>query len=137
MVRKKSCAYLKDGVCRLCKGACRIGHEDMVCKDAVRRVSSMKETVPSGHVRRYALGTPKGRFLSATEGVFGPVVYRACKSKRRYNDEYVAGKEAKKMGSRYGYPMRAYFCPYCNGYHLTSRKQHEETSCHEQMLEVA
>ena len=37
MVRKSECAYLCNGKCLLCKGACAIRHDDMVCADGVRR----------------------------------------------------------------------------------------------------
>jgi len=43
-------------------------------------------------------------------------VYRSCTSKVRYRDDNAADRAAKKRG------LRAYFCTYCQGFHLTSQK---------------
>lgn len=45
--------------------------------------------------------------------------YRDCKSKKRYPDYNSAAKYGKRVG------LRAYYCPHCEGYHLSSRKYYE------------
>ena len=71
--------------------------------------------------KTYALSTAWGRFRAASEGVRGHLVYRGCISKKRYNDEYSAHKEAKRISFMCDTPLRVYHCRFCNGYHLTSK----------------
>ncbi len=48
---------------------------------------------------------------------------RACKSKKRYESRMKA-EEAIASCAEYGTPdLHCYKCPYCNGWHLTSKKQ--------------
>ena len=46
---------------------------------------------------------------------------RGCQGKHRFGSEYDAGKRAKTIEIGGGPAMRAYLCPHCGGYHLTSR----------------
>lgn len=45
---------------------------------------------------------------------------RGCQGKHRFNSEHDAGKRAKVIEGT-GTRMRAYLCPHCGGWHLTSR----------------
>lgn len=135
MVRKRECAFLCKGNCRLCKGACSVQHDDMTCKDAIRRAvhHSEKWSIP---VRMRPMESAKARFRLATEGSRGWEVYRTCKSKRRYQSPEIAHKEARQMARRYGKPMGSYYCKFCGGYHLTSKARRQ--NCPELVsLEVA
>lgn len=48
-------------------------------------------------------------------------IWRQCKSKRRYRDEHTANYFRKKYQALRGQELAYYWCPICNGYHLTSR----------------
>lgn len=52
---------------------------------------------------------------------------RTCR-KRRFRDEYEAAKKLKQIAARaargevrHKIPVRYYDCPFCGGFHLTSR----------------
>jgi hypothetical protein len=51
---------------------------------------------------------------------------RSCKSKRRYRDhaEAVRALHSRSLSesTREVKPRRAYLCPHCKGWHLTSRE---------------
>ena len=130
MVRKHECAYLCNGKCLLCKGDCHVQHQDMTCPEAVRRAAHSYSHIAGHPPKSYDLWTAKGRFDAAAEGERGFVVYRSCKSKRRFNSESVASKRAKEMTRRFGEKQRAYYCKFCNGYHLTT-KCREELEAHQ------
>lgn len=48
-------------------------------------------------------------------------MYRMCKRKRRYSDEYEAQRTGKSRSMKIGVILRVYECPFCGGYHLTSK----------------
>ena len=50
---------------------------------------------------------------------------RMCLSKRRFRNESAAIKGAIGSSRSYGQPMRAYRCPVCGGWHLTSKEMPE------------
>ena len=121
MVRKHECAYLCGGDCRLCKEACKCRDENDVCVDAVRKVSHSKCVNVLKPVKHYDLQTPKGRFRRHTEHVHGFEVYKSCISKKRWVSEHDANKWAKNFAARFGKQQHAYYCRFCEGYHLTTR----------------
>lgn len=47
-------------------------------------------------------------------------VYSQCGSKKRYRDESHANRVKKFRAEEAGY-LRAYDCPFCNGWHLTKQ----------------
>lgn len=47
-------------------------------------------------------------------------VYRYCE-KRRYLTKAQAKNGASRVGKEHGKELRAYRCPRCRGYHLTSK----------------
>ena len=48
-------------------------------------------------------------------------IWRTCKSKKRYRDEHNANIFRRKHEIQYGMRLDYYWCPYCNGFHLTSK----------------
>lgn len=122
MIRKSECAWNCNGICRLCKGDCKVGCDASVCKDAVRKV--VHHSVAGLPVRSRPMESARDRFRHATEGVRGWEVYRSCKSKHRYQTEDIANKEGKQMLRRYGNEQRSYYCRFCGGYHLTTKAYH-------------
>ena len=60
-----------------------------------------------------------------------PVKARQTCGKRRFRNEYDAGKRLKRAQARaarnyYKYPLRYYECSTCHGFHLTSKPLREE-----------
>ena len=49
------------------------------------------------------------------------IVWKTCKSKKRYRDEHDANFYKKKHSREYGLRFDYYWCPYCTGFHLTSK----------------
>ena len=47
-------------------------------------------------------------------------IWGQCKRKKRYRDEHTANYYRKKFEQARGQKLDYYWCPYCNGYHLTS-----------------
>ena len=63
------------------------------------------------------LGTDPAKGLK-NKGFLGPVPTGS-------NDENYAGKEAKRITLARGAPLRVYYCHFCGGYHLTSKRVHQ------------
>lgn len=49
-------------------------------------------------------------------------IWRQCKRKRRYRDEHAANYFRRIYEQKRGKKLDYYWCPYCNGFHLTSAK---------------
>ena len=47
-------------------------------------------------------------------------IWRQCKRKNRYRDEHAANYYRRKFEQERGKKLDYYWCPYCNGFHLTS-----------------
>lgn len=47
-------------------------------------------------------------------------IWRQCKRKNRYRDEHTANYYRRKFEQERGKKLDYYWCPYCNGFHLTS-----------------
>ena len=47
-------------------------------------------------------------------------IWRQCKRKNRYRDEHTANLYRRKFEQERGKKLDYYWCPYCNGFHLTS-----------------
>lgn len=47
-------------------------------------------------------------------------IWKQCKSKHRYRDEHEANYSRKKYERARGIKLDYYWCPHCNGFHLTS-----------------
>ena len=47
-------------------------------------------------------------------------IWRQCKRKKRYRDEHAANHYRRIFEQKRGKKLDYYWCPYCNGYHLTS-----------------
>jgi len=47
--------------------------------------------------------------------------YKQCGKKTRYPDEADARKYAAHLSKVRGYPIRAYYCKFCGGFHLTHK----------------
>ena len=119
MVQKKDCAYLCSGNCLFCKGKCKALSDHSTCRLAVRR--AIHHDMRGLTVRERLMESAHDRFRCATEGVRGYLVYRSCGSKRRYKTAVDANKGAKRIMRRFGSRLRAYYCRFCHGYHLTSQ----------------
>ena len=50
----------------------------------------------------------------------GKSIWRQCKRKNRYRDEHAANYYRRKFEQERGKKLDYYWCPYCNGFHLTS-----------------
>ena len=48
-------------------------------------------------------------------------MYKMCFRKGRYRTWDKACKAAVQMTEKYGKKQRAYYCPICNSYHLTTK----------------
>ncbi len=48
---------------------------------------------------------------------------KACESKTRYASRFEAEDTARACAEHGAPPLHAYRCPYCNGWHLTSKPQ--------------
>lgn len=48
-------------------------------------------------------------------------MHRMCLRKKRYRTWDYAQEVAKYMTKKYGKEQRAYYCPICHSYHLTSQ----------------
>lgn len=46
--------------------------------------------------------------------------WRQCKCKKRYRDEHTVNYYRRICEQKRGVKLDYYWCPYCNGYHLTS-----------------
>lgn len=121
MVRKGECAFLCNGQCLFCHGECSVAHDEMVCRDAVRKAAH-HDIRPRRSIRNLTARFSKYRYERATEGVRGFELYASCKSKFRYKTEFAANKAAKEKERKYGVAQRAYFCRFCGGYHLTTKR---------------
>ena len=51
-----------------------------------------------------------------------------CLSKDRHPSQESAHRAIAKLEARVGGQLRAYACPYCNGYHLTSKPKATEAT---------
>jgi hypothetical protein len=47
--------------------------------------------------------------------------YRSCAAKVRYRSEHAALRVGKAVLAQRGHATRVYHCPYCDGFHLTSK----------------
>lgn len=47
-------------------------------------------------------------------------IWRQCKRKNRYRDEHTANYYRRIYERERGKKLDYYWCPYCNGFHLTS-----------------
>ena len=47
-------------------------------------------------------------------------IWKQCKRKNRYRDEHTANLYRRKFEQERGKKLDYYWCPYCNGFHLTS-----------------
>lgn len=47
-------------------------------------------------------------------------IWRQCKRKNRYRDEHTANYYRRKLEQKRGKKLDYYWCPHCNGFHLTS-----------------
>lgn len=47
-------------------------------------------------------------------------IWRQCKRKIRYRDEHTANLYRRKFEQERGKKLDYYWCPHCNGFHLTS-----------------
>ena len=47
--------------------------------------------------------------------------YKACERKNRYASRYEAELTAAECAEHGAPPLHVYHCPYCNGWHLTSK----------------
>lgn len=47
-------------------------------------------------------------------------MWRQCKRKNRYRDEHTVNYYRKVFEQKRGKKLDYYWCPYCNGFHLTS-----------------
>lgn len=56
------------------------------------------------------------RFVGVPER---PDIQAACTTKKRYTTETYARRVAAELSEARGYPLRAYGCPHCGGWHLT------------------
>ena len=52
--------------------------------------------------------------------LMGKSIWRQCKRKNRYRDEHTANYYRRKFEQERGKKLDYYWCPYCNGFHLTS-----------------
>lgn len=52
---------------------------------------------------------------------------RTCLSKKPFASRQQADKHAKRGSTRYGVTTRAYACPYCSNWHLTTQAAREPT----------
>ena len=52
--------------------------------------------------------------------LMGNKIWRQCKRKNRYRDEHTANYYKRKCEQSRGTKLDYYWCPYCNGFHLTS-----------------
>ncbi len=48
--------------------------------------------------------------------------WRSCGSKNRYRDEHTVNHYRKMFEKERGVKLDYYWCPYCKGFHLTSRE---------------
>lgn len=46
-------------------------------------------------------------------------IWRQCKRKNRYRDEHTANLYRRKFEKKRGKKLDYYWCPHCNGFHLT------------------
>ena len=56
----------------------------------------------------------------------GNSIWKQCKGKNRYRDEHAANYFRRKFEEERGRKLDYYWCPYCNGYHLTSAEVNME-----------
>lgn len=47
-------------------------------------------------------------------------IWKQCKSKQRYRDEHMANYYRRRCEEQRGQKLDYYWCPNCNGFHLTS-----------------
>lgn len=52
----------------------------------------------------------------------GKSIWNQCKKKNRYRDEHAANYYKRMYERERGKKLDYYWCPYCNGYHLTSEE---------------
>lgn len=118
MCLRNQCAF------RSCCGECRMTHEschgDGICRSGVRRATPHRKSVKR-RIIVFDLATREGRFRHRTSNVRGAVVYRMCTRKLRYPDEYEARRRGRARSRCCGISLRVYECPFCGGYHLTSK----------------
>ncbi len=127
IVRKGLCAFLReDGFCFVHRKACRFEHDYAPCPDAVRRAGHAPEggrnAVVAGRVGHAVRFWMSPRMARVEDEVPGWIVYKTCKRKGRYTTENEASKAARRMEMRFGLKMRAYYCKFCEGWHLTKKQ---------------
>lgn len=120
MCLKKCCAFLN------AKGECMMTHAPCdgvgVCQMGV--MPARKHGYSGSYFKEhYDLSTASGRFKFLTRSARGSSVYKTCKRKNRYASEYEARRIARLRTATSGTPLRVYECPYCHGYHMTSRAE--------------
>lgn len=52
---------------------------------------------------------------------------KACERKNRYASRYEAELTAAECAEHGAPPLHVYHCPYCNGWHLTSKSPHSSS----------
>ncbi len=132
VVRKGLCAFLReDGYCPVHRKQCLFSHDYAPCPDAVRRVVHAPGIRRNMVVAGRSAGNckhrkPRRRKFRIQNGAPGWIVYKTCKRKGRYTNDNEARKAAKRMEMRYGRKLRAYYCEFCDGWHLTKQLSAEE-----------
>jgi hypothetical protein len=48
-------------------------------------------------------------------------ITKSCLGKERFDDKDQADAHAKEHAKKAGTPIRIYRCPFCQGFHMTSR----------------
>lgn len=118
MCLKQCCAFMNaKGECMMTRSLCDGAG---VCQMGVVPARNCGFP-PSFFKRHYDLSTASGRFKFLTRSARGAMVYKTCKRKNRYSSEYEARRVARLRSSTSGKNLRVYECPYCHGFHMTSR----------------
>lgn len=58
---------------------------------------------------------------ATTRNARPPCAHKACERKNRYASRYEAELTAAECAEHGAPPLHVYRCPYCNGWHLTSK----------------
>ena len=64
-------------------------------------------------------------------------IWKQCKRKNRYRDEHTANYYRRIYERERGKKLDYYWCPYCNGFHLTSVEIYMEDSGLKEIVETA
>lgn len=127
-----NCAWNRDGYCVMHKAGCNCCGNCTACSDRVAKAKHIPLT-SLGFKRRFNLLSAKGRMQRRTDGVEGGIVYSQCTRKRRYA-AWSRANEVLRDRMRHGAnQLRVYHCPFCDGFHLTSKCLH----VHDGVMKVA